>query len=65
MAAALYLGAHWFAPELSSSARLLTKGATLALLCGAGAAIYFVLAFAIGGADFGMIRRNMRRGSKL
>ncbi|OQM73955.1 murein biosynthesis integral membrane protein MurJ [Manganibacter manganicus] len=65
MAAALYFGAQWFAPELSSSARLLTKGAALALLCGAGAVIYFVLAFAIGGADLAMIRRNMRRGSKL
>jgi putative peptidoglycan lipid II flippase len=61
MGTALYLGAQWLAPQLSSSAPLLTKAVTLALLCGGGALLYFVLAFLTGGADAGMVRRNMRK----
>ncbi|MHA6686275.1 murein biosynthesis integral membrane protein MurJ [Mesorhizobium sp. A556] len=64
MAAALYFGAERLAPELASSAPLMTKGVTLMLLLGAGALIYFVLAFAIGGADLGMLRRSLARGGK-
>jgi putative peptidoglycan lipid II flippase len=64
MGAALWYAQGWLAAELSSSARLVTKAATLALLSGAGAVLYFALAFATGGADIGMIRRNMRRGGK-
>ena len=63
MGAALYFGAQWLAPELSSSARLVTKAVTLALLSGAAALLYFVLAFATGGADFGMLRRNVGRST--
>ncbi|HEY4192196.1 MAG TPA: murein biosynthesis integral membrane protein MurJ [Mesorhizobium sp.] len=63
MGAALWFGARWFAPYLASASPLLVKAATLALLCGAATILYFVLAFATGGADFGMIRRNIgRRG---
>ena len=64
MGAALWYAQDYLAAELSSSARLVTKAATLALLSGAGAVLYFALAFATGGADVGMIRRNMRRGGK-
>ncbi|MGN6142171.1 MAG: murein biosynthesis integral membrane protein MurJ [Mesorhizobium sp.] len=64
MGAALWYAQGWLAAELSSSARLVTKATTLALLSGAGAVLYFALAFATGGADIGMIRRNMRRGGK-
>jgi putative peptidoglycan lipid II flippase len=64
MAGALYFGAEWLAPELASSAPLVTKGVTLMLLLGAGGFIYFVLAFAIGGADLGMLRRSLARGGK-
>ena len=35
---------------------------TTGLLIGGAMIVYFGTAFAIGGADFGMIRRNMRRG---
>ncbi|HEV2504815.1 MAG TPA: murein biosynthesis integral membrane protein MurJ [Mesorhizobium sp.] len=62
MGVALYCGAHWFAAELSSTSHLATKAITLTALCAAGAVIYFVVAFAIGGADLGMIRRNIKRG---
>jgi len=64
MAAALYFGARWFAPYLASGSPLLVKASALALLCGGGMVLYFVLAFATGGADFGMIRRSVaRRGA--
>jgi putative peptidoglycan lipid II flippase len=42
---------------------LVTKATAVAALSGAGAALYFAIAFAIGGADMGMIRRNVRRGA--
>jgi putative peptidoglycan lipid II flippase len=61
MGAALYFGAHWFAPYLASGSPLLVKATALALLCGGGMLLYFVLAFATGGADFGMIRRSVAR----
>lgn len=65
MGAALWFGEDWFADWLAPSAHLLTKAAALTLLSGAGALLYFALAFATGGADVGMIRRNIRRGSSL
>jgi putative peptidoglycan lipid II flippase len=64
MGAALWYAQDHLAAELSSSARLVTKAGTLAILSGTGALLYFVLAFAIGGADIGMIRRNMKRGGR-
>ncbi len=63
MAVFLHYGAIWCEPWLASSARLVTKAAALAALSGCGAMLYFALAFAIGGADAGMVRRNVRRGS--
>jgi putative peptidoglycan lipid II flippase len=62
MGMALWFGARWLGPQLASSAPLVTKAAATALLCGAGALVYFILAFATGGADLGMLRRNIRRG---
>ncbi|TIP36903.1 MAG: lipid II flippase MurJ, partial [Mesorhizobium sp.] len=38
------------------------KATTLFALVGGGAALYFIAAFGTGGADFGMIRRNVKRG---
>lgn len=62
MAVALHYGAIWFGEELSSAAPIWTQAGALAMLCGAGAIIYFVLAFATGGAQLGVLRRNVRRG---
>jgi len=56
----IYLGHRW-EPSLASGASLLTKVATLGLLILISMAVYFVSAFLIGGADFGMIRRNLNR----
>lgn len=63
MAGALWLGVRYFSAELASASPLYTQAAALAGLTLAGAAIYFAVAFGIGGADLGMIRRNIRRGA--
>lgn len=64
MAAALWYGASWLQSHLASSSPVWTQAAALAGLCAAGALVYFIVAFAIGGAQFSMIRRNIRRGGK-
>lgn len=64
MAGALWYGATWAAPYLASASPIWTQASALGLLCLAGAIIYFVMAFATGGASFAMLRRNMRRGAK-
>ncbi|WP_337268003.1 murein biosynthesis integral membrane protein MurJ [Oryzifoliimicrobium ureilyticus] len=55
---------HVLAPWLASSSGLLTKVSALGLIIVASMLVYFVAAFAIGGADIGMIRRNLKRGRK-
>ncbi|MBM7044433.1 MULTISPECIES: murein biosynthesis integral membrane protein MurJ [Rhizobium] len=52
---------HRWEPYLASGASLLTKVGTLGLLIAISMLVYFVVAFLIGGADLGMIRRNMNR----
>ncbi len=64
MAAALYYGNRWLAPYLAANAPVWTQAGALAALCVGGMIIYFVAAFGTGGADLGMIRRNVRRGSE-
>jgi putative peptidoglycan lipid II flippase len=66
LAAAIMGAAIWFAlgylsPYLSSQTPLYTQAAALGLLIAAAAIVYFAVAFGIGGADIGMIRRNIRR----
>ncbi|TJW91374.1 MAG: lipid II flippase MurJ, partial [Mesorhizobium sp.] len=61
MAAALYFAEHWFAAQLASGSPLVVKTATLLGLVAGGALLYFVTAFVTGGADYGMIRRSIRR----
>ncbi|WP_454847966.1 murein biosynthesis integral membrane protein MurJ [Rhizobium binxianense] len=56
----VYLQHRW-EPWLASGAPLLTKVGTLALLIAIAMAVYFATAFLIGGADLGMIRRNLKR----
>src|SRR5690606_33810929 len=63
MAGALWLAAGWLAPLLTADAPFLAQAAALAAMVVGAMAIYFVLAFATGGADMGMITRNMRRRS--
>ncbi len=62
MAGVLHLGAGWLSPWLAPATPLPAQALALAVLIGAGAVVYFGVAFGIGGADLGMIRRNLRRG---
>ncbi len=55
-----YLKQRW-APELASRASLPTKLGTLGLLIAISMVVYFATAFLIGGANLGMIRRNLNR----
>lgn len=61
MAIALHFGVGWFAKQLAASSPVLTQAWALAVLVLGAMVIYFVVAFAIGGADIGMLRRNLRR----
>jgi putative peptidoglycan lipid II flippase len=61
MATVLHVGAAYLSDELSSASPLYIQAGALALLSVGGAIIYFALAFGTGGADLGMIRRNVRR----
>jgi len=63
MGAFLYFGIRWFAPQLASASPLYTQATTLAMLSLAATIIYFAVAFGIGGADSGMIRRSVRRAA--
>ncbi|WP_378945973.1 murein biosynthesis integral membrane protein MurJ [Mesorhizobium sp. ANAO-SY3R2] len=66
IASAVMAGGLWFAaakaePWLGSAAPFYTQAAALAVLVSGAVVVYFAVAFAIGGADIGMIRRNIRR----
>jgi putative peptidoglycan lipid II flippase len=56
----MYLQQRW-EPWLASSASLATKVGTLGMLIGISMVVYFATAFLIGGANLGMIRRNLNR----
>ncbi|HEX5498068.1 MAG TPA: lipid II flippase MurJ, partial [Thermomicrobiales bacterium] len=64
MAAALHFGVKVMEPWLTPQSPLLTQATALALLIAGAMVIYFGVAFGIGGADIGMIRRNIERGRK-
>ncbi|MBY5716001.1 murein biosynthesis integral membrane protein MurJ [Rhizobium leguminosarum] len=61
MGAAIVFLKQYFAPWLASGAPLLTKVGTLGLLIAIAMLIYFTAAFLVGGANLGMIRRNLNR----
>jgi putative peptidoglycan lipid II flippase len=65
MAALLWVLAGWLSPQLASGAPLFTKVGALAVLVASGGLVYLALAFGLGGADPGMIRRSIRRGGAL
>ncbi|MCV3736589.1 murein biosynthesis integral membrane protein MurJ [Rhizobium sp. TRM96647] len=64
MAASLDYASGLMAARLASTASLLEQVAALGALIGLSMVIYFGVAFLIGGADLGMIRRNIRRKAK-
>lgn len=61
MGAAIVFLKQYFASWLASGAPLLTKIGTLGLLIAISMLVYFATAFLIGGANLGMIRRNLNR----
>jgi putative peptidoglycan lipid II flippase len=61
MGGALYYLRGVFAASLASGSPLLTKVGALGLLIAVSMTVYFAVAFLIGGADLGMIRRNLKR----
>jgi putative peptidoglycan lipid II flippase len=65
MAGGLVYALPYAGPWLVPEAALMQQIAALACLLGLAMVIYFACAFLIGGADIGMIRRNMRRKPKV
>mgnify|MGYP001469338586 CR=1 FL=1 len=63
MALFVYFASGWLSPWLAPESALVWQAGALALLIGAAMVVYFAVAFAIGGADIRMIRRNVRRRS--
>jgi putative peptidoglycan lipid II flippase len=61
MAGAVHFAAIYVSPWLQSSTPLLQQIPVLLALIGFAMVVYFVTAFAIGGADFGMLRRGLKR----
>jgi putative peptidoglycan lipid II flippase len=61
MAGAIWAAVTYLAPQLSSDTPIYTQAVTLAAVVAGAMAIYFAAAFGLGGADIGMIRRNIRR----
>ncbi len=64
MAVALHFALQWLAYEVSSAAPLIVRATTLCGLVAVAIVIYFAIAFGIGGANLGMIRRNIKRKAK-
>ncbi len=61
MAVGLYFAIDWLSWPLSSQAPLTMRAGTVAALVAVAMIVYFGAAFATGGADLGMIRRNLKR----
>ena len=61
MAGAIWAAVTYLAPQLSSDTPIYTQAVTLAAIVAGAMLIYFAAAFGLGGADLGMIRRNIRR----
>ncbi|MCD2175372.1 murein biosynthesis integral membrane protein MurJ [Rhizobium sp. C4] len=64
MAVAAHYMAAYFADYLRSGSHALTQAAVLLPIVFASFLLYLIIVFAIGGADLGMIRRNMKRRGK-
>lgn len=64
MAVAAHYLAAYFSPYLTSGRSALTQAAVLLPIVFGAFALYLAIVFAIGGADIGIIRRNIRRRGK-
>ena len=61
MAGAIYFAAGWMGDWLASESPIYSQASALAVLVAGAMVIYFATAFGTGGADMGMIRRNVTR----
>lgn len=61
MAGFIWMALRWLSPWLQPSSPLPVQVGLLGLLIAGAMIVYFAVAFAIGGGDLGMIRRNLRR----
>lgn len=64
MGLALHFGAELMSRSFLPETGLLRQAGALAVLVTGGALLYFILVFATGGADWRMLRRNLRRGGR-
>jgi putative peptidoglycan lipid II flippase len=62
MAVALEYASGFLSDRLASTASLYEQVGALGILVAFAMIVYFAVAFLIGGADLGMIRRNLKRG---
>jgi putative peptidoglycan lipid II flippase len=62
MAGMLYGAIRLFAAQLASDSPFYIQAATLGAIVLTAMLVYFTAAFGLGGADIGMIRRNIKRG---
>ncbi len=63
MAVGIHFAVGYFAQELSAAAPLLVRAGTVTAIVIAAMVVYFGFAFGLGGANTGMIRRNIKRGA--
>ena len=61
MAGAIHLATSWLGPQFDPASPIYIQAAALAAIILGAMAVYFAAAFGLGGADLGMIRRNVRR----
>lgn len=64
MGVALYFAADYAAPFIVPETPLLAQIGVLLILVLGGSAIYLLAAFVTGGADFGALKRYLKRGAK-
>lgn len=64
MGLGLWFATGWLAAYLQPESPLVAQATALAALILGAMVVYFGVAFAIGGADIGMIRRNVKRGER-
>lgn len=65
MGAALVVGQHLLAPNLTSQSPFAAQAGALAVLVVAGSGVYFIAAFLFGGVDRMMLTRGLRRRKAL
>ena len=61
MGGAIWYGMRLLSAQLAPASPVYDQAVAVAVLVLGAMVVYFVVAFAIGGADIGMIRRNIRR----